>query len=232
MIKPYYTRAPKINAWLPTAFAVLDLSTVFRFAYYCTIFIYLTYWVWWAWILLASLIAVNIFLWLLLNDLSSSWLKKARLRSMRGACTPRQAAKGYDSEAEGRLARAFQDANIPVYHQQIVPRQFGFRYPYRTDLAFYDPSCGLRIDIEVDGEFKQNDYEEQQRMSTRDTWFISKGWHVLRFHAHDCYHASAACAAAVKQYTANATREHRSVLSQLKLEPSSEKAREKDALRI
>ncbi len=216
MVRPYRNLAPDLDAWLPTAFTALQLARVFRFAYYCAILMLLLInWLWWAWIVLVSLVVVNISLYLLLNNLSAYWLKKARLQSMRAACTPQRATTDHESQAERQLALAFKDASTPIYHQQIVPNQFSSGYEYRTDFAFYDASCGLRIDIEVDGTFKQHEDDIQEKMSRRDDWFISQGWHVLRFHDRDCYHASAACVVAIEQYIEDAARKHRSILRQI-----------------
>ena len=44
-----------------------------------------------------------------------------------------------------------------------MPSGFDRGYEYRTDFAFYDTSCGLRIDIEVDGAFKEHDDDIQKK---------------------------------------------------------------------
>ncbi len=212
-MSPYRCLAPARNTWIPTAFFALRLPWLFLTAY-----IVIAGLLWfsrgeiWIWVGLVVTATLHIVLYYVVNRLPFTSLKRLRLRAMRAACIPQQPAGGYGSQAEWHVGLAFEQANVQVYQQQKVDNLYSSGYEYITDFAYFDPSCGLRIDIEVDGSFKQHNADIQQKMATRDDWFVSTGWHVLRFHALDCYHRPQMCVAAVQQYIAETVQEHHATL--------------------
>jgi very-short-patch-repair endonuclease len=140
---------------------------------------------------------------------------EARMRRVRRRCTPSDPAGPCDSPADELLAEAFACAGILVHPQQVVHNKYEAGYEYKTDFAYYEPLCGLRVDIEVDGAFKEQDLDLQARMSERDERFVSLGWHVLRFHAKDCFSDAPGCAASTQLLIRQWSRQHASHLTKL-----------------
>ena len=90
-----------------------------------------------------------------------AWYLEQARQVMAQACTPRPPARSFESESEQRLYSALERAHLSVHRQQMVPSGYGRGYEYCADIAYYDPWCGLRIDIEVDGSFKDANPELQ-----------------------------------------------------------------------
>lgn len=131
-----------------------------------------------------------------------SWFVIGRALGLRPGCAPQWPARDLESLAERRLAEALGRADVRVHPQQQFRNRYGPGFEYCADFAYYDAAGGIQIDIEVDGAFKDNDLARQGRMVRRDAWFTSRGWHVLRFHAADCYSDPDACAASIQRYAA------------------------------
>jgi very-short-patch-repair endonuclease len=119
---------------------------------------------------------------------------------LQSSATLRVPGRGLDTNTENRLAAAFLHAGLRVYPQWEVESGLGQAYAYHADFAFLDPGRGICIDIELDGN--KDDPDDQARMSRRDRWFSSHGWHVLRFHSWDCSRDPDACARSVRDYAA------------------------------
>jgi very-short-patch-repair endonuclease len=146
-----------------------------------------------------------------------AWYLEQARQVMAQACTPRPPARSFESESEQRLYSALERAHLSVHRQQMVPSGYGRGYEYCADIAYYDPSCGLRIDIEVDGSFKDANPELQGKMARRDQRFTGLGWHVLRFHAVDAYNDAAACVRFVQNYVDEAMLNHKRALGMLQV---------------
>jgi alkanesulfonate monooxygenase SsuD/methylene tetrahydromethanopterin reductase-like flavin-dependent oxidoreductase (luciferase family) len=94
--------------------------------------------------------------------------------------------KGRTSERP-RPAPSPQDS-CPDVVDTLRERSFSVKpkYRYRTDISLASLRHGLRIDVEVDGEFKNNDAEIRKKIEKRNQWFLGNGWHVLRIHSQMC----------------------------------------------
>jgi very-short-patch-repair endonuclease len=221
-MQPYRSLAPVADSWCPTAYRALRITKLFG-AFYAlaavAYFIFPPFLYGEEWKSGFALVACALLLhgvsYLVLSRNSLRPIRVLRLWAMRRACTPMKAANSAESEAETRLAAAFEAVGLTIHAQQRVKNQYGRGFEYRTDFAYLDPACGLRIDIEVDGRFKEEDDDIQRRMANRDRWFTETGWHVLRFYAGDCYRRPGSCVAAVRAYIGAATESHRRELVKL-----------------
>lgn len=211
-IYPYICLSPSPKQWCPDLYQELGIGKVF----------WVLYFLWFttnrpdhpsgvllALIRLGAIGALHFLACKFFRENLEPPLAEIRIRLMKRKCAPGEFLSGFDSEAERQLYLAFAALRLPVRSQEVVRNRFGHGSEYRTDFSFHDVSCGLRVDIEVDGKFKQQDDDIQRRMAERDNWFVSKGWHVLRFHAGDCYRNPMSCAAAAAEYIRAAAEAHR-----------------------
>lgn len=216
MSQPYLTRVPHPQTWCPPVPEGLNLNRIFlTLEALCGLAICLTCFNRFAVLFMLIIIALHaiaqgVAIWCTTNappvDPASLEIRQMeRIHAL--AC--RFTFLGYhDSESELRLANALRVAGVVFYAQLVVPNRYGVGYEYLADLAYVEPELGLKIAIEVDGDFKEDDPLLQEKMLRRDDWFLRCGWHVLRFRSWDCFLRSAECAGFVNSYIAEARLEH------------------------
>jgi very-short-patch-repair endonuclease len=91
-----------------------------------------------------------------------------------------------ESEPERLLVQALNRRGCSFVCQETLLNSDDPKYRYRTDISLASLRHGLRIDVEVDGEFKNNDAEIRKKIEKRNQWFLGNGWHVLRIHSQMC----------------------------------------------
>jgi very-short-patch-repair endonuclease len=219
---PYRSIAPREASWIPSAYETLGVWQRFVKIHALLVVIvigafFLEYReiAWPGAVALGISVASHAAFALFLIAAQDSIFMQARLRRMRAGCYSPTRRRECDSEAERRLEAALRATGISVAAQYYFKNRYERAYWYRADFAFLDNTSGLRLDIEVDGEFKDNDPGLQSKMAKRDRWFTSHGWHVLRFHANDCYEDPYGCAGAVKKYIAEQRLVHLQRLAEL-----------------
>lgn len=140
---------------------------------------------------------------------------KARYKTMWNRCSPQSPKTPAQSPAETLFHAACARAGLPVYGQQVASEMFRTGRTFVADFAYYEPSSGLRIALEIDGQFKFESKDLMDRMDRRDNYFKENGWYVFRFHARDCHERPDYCVSQATRLIGQYSREHQAELDLL-----------------
>jgi very-short-patch-repair endonuclease len=135
-----------------------------------------------------------------------------RYRRMWLSCLAQQPNGPHDSPAETEFYKACCRAGFKVYAQQIASPVFQSGHPYVADFAYYEPLSGLRVALEVDGNFKFEAQESMDFMDRRDSYFNEADWYVMRFHASDCFERPDYCVSQALRIVAQWSKTHQEIL--------------------
>ena len=209
----YYCQSPQPDNWIPSLWnADSFLNGLFFFGHAAC---FISCWipsiksnmiVVWPTIFILHVLYVLYFL--VLETLCPSLRIKKMIKNSQPTCP----ACEPDSNAERNILEALSAQGFEHSFQQKQSSNSDSKYCYRTDISVIRPLYGLRIDVEIDGDFKRDDSDMQAKIDRRNTWFISNGWHVVRFYASDCYRYANDIADDIISLTAQKCYEHDIIL--------------------
>lgn len=135
-----------------------------------------------------------------------------RLKLIKSRQMPGPIISGPESKAETMVIDALSKRSIAFSIQEQQSNANDKTFCYRTDISIRRPFAALKIDVEIDGDFKSYDDKIQDRMNNRNAWFTQNGWHVIRFYASDCYNNADQVAEEIIDFLLEKENEHTKII--------------------
>lgn len=140
---------------------------------------------------------------------------RRRYYKMWERCASRKPHTPPQSPPEEFFLAACIRAGLPVHAQQVASEYFRTGRRFIADFAYYEPSTGLRVALEIDGAFKFDRKDMTDHMERRDQYFEQAGWYVFRFHASDCNENADFCVSQAARLIAEYSKSHQGALDSI-----------------